>query len=344
MKMMIVGDVHFGVRNNSQKYLDFQENWFYEELIPKLKANKECTDVLFLGDVFDSRVSLSPLVIRKVREVFSFLTRTYNVHCILGNHDIYAANNKNIHSLDILEDQGVTVYENPTTVELDNKKILMLPWIVEDEKVDVVKTLATQTFDYVFGHLEINGFEKSKGVAEEHGFNASIFGNCGKVYSGHFHLKGSNQNIIYTGTPYELTWSDYKDEKGIYLLDIGKDLHEFIPTTNTPRHLKLNSSDAPLDRITSKIVANNIVRYVFNDDITEAEKIKIIEKINSLEPFQFTVDDTKDYSVDNEEEIESSVKDTMSFLKEFLDVIEIPEGLEKNKVFDILEDLHNQSY
>ena len=32
--IITVGDLHFGVRGNSTKYLDFQEKWFKEELFP----------------------------------------------------------------------------------------------------------------------------------------------------------------------------------------------------------------------------------------------------------------------------------------------------------------------
>jgi len=75
-KITIVGDLHFGVRNNSQKYLDFQTKWIEDELL-KVKSDH----IVFLGDTYDNRTSLSPVIINSVLELFKKIKKNFkNVH------------------------------------------------------------------------------------------------------------------------------------------------------------------------------------------------------------------------------------------------------------------------
>lgn len=341
-KMIIIGDIHAGVRNNSTKYLGFQEKWFKEELFPAIK-NNNCKHVIFLGDIFDSRNSLSPIILQKVRELFKELI-SLGVQCyvVMGNHDIFYRNNKTVHSLDILTDQGVIVYDNPTQVTIENKNILMLPWIVKDEIEDVKKLLVNDNYDLCFGHLEINNFDKVKGVTEKEGLPTELFANCKKVFSGHFHLKRNSGNIQYTGTPYELTWNDYEDQKGIYLLDLETLDADFIPTKNTPKHIKISNKSHTIGDIKSEIITNNIIRVTFDENISEANKIDFIEKINSLEPIVCTVEDEIFGNFNSDEDIETDIKDTLGFLQEYIEIIELPEEFSKKILFEKIQEIYNK--
>lgn len=341
MKILVCGDLHFGVRGNSVKHLDFQSKWFREELIPSVK-NHKCDKVVFLGDVFDNRNNLSPLVLQRVRELFKELTEVVKTYCILGNHDIFFRNNKSVHSLDVLVDQGVKVFKKPTVAKFSDKKILFLPWIVKDEKNNIAKILVNDNYDICFGHLEINGFEQTKDVTEKEGFRGDLFANCKKVFSGHFHLRRNHGNIIYTGSPFELTWNDYTDDKGTYILDTDDMSEEFVPTINTPKHIKLTSKNTKLEEINEDNITNNIVKIVFNEEISEVNRINFIEKINSLEPFSCTVDNEIDTDFDSDEDIESDIKDTLSFLQDYLNLIEVPEDLDKKIIMEKIEEIYNK--
>lgn len=342
MKTMIIGDIHFGIRNNSETYLNFQKTWFYDELIPSIKKHK-CDNVVFLGDIFDSRNSLSPMVINTAREIFKDLTKVSKIHCILGNHDIFFRNKKSVHSLTILEDQGVTVYEKPTEIELGDEKVLMLPWVIADELEDVKNLLVNNNYDMLFGHLEINGFEMVPGVVEQKGLNSSLFANCKNVYSGHFHLKRDNGNINYVGTPYELTWSDFSDPKGVLIYDHETKKEKFIKTNHTPKHVKVSFNKTPIEKLSPTIISNNIVRLKFNQGVKEIDKINYLEKLNSLQPISCSVDDEDFDDIDSDSDIESSIKDTVGFLEEYVSVIETPEEIEKEKLLEYLKDIYDNS-
>jgi len=342
MKMMICGDIHFGLRNNSNKHLDFQTKWFREELIPLLKENN-CESIVFLGDVFDSRNTLSPLVLRRVRKLFKELMSVVsNAYCIVGNHDLYFRNNKSVHSLDVLTDQGITVFEKPTQLKINEKKILFIPWIVKDEIDDVTKLLVENDFDICFGHLEINGFEQVKGIVEKEGLKQELFANCKKVYSGHFHLRCNIDHINYVGTPYEINWNDYQDKKGVHILDVNCLKDTFVTSKNSPKHIKIPSHKYNIDNLNKKLVTNNIVKIIYDSNISEVDKINFNEKINSLEPLMVSIDDEEIGEFDTNENIEADIKNTMGFLVDYLNVIEIPEELNKKILIEKLEEIHKQ--
>ena len=73
-KIGIVGDLHFGKHNNDEKYLAFQKEWFETEFYESLEA-ENCKTVFFLGDIFESRTSLNPLILNTSRILFKNLTK-----------------------------------------------------------------------------------------------------------------------------------------------------------------------------------------------------------------------------------------------------------------------------
>ena len=50
------------------------------------------------------------------------------------------------------------------------------------------------------------------------------------IFSGHYHTPSQNKNIVYVGTPYQLTWNDYGDEKRFFVID----------ESNIPQIIKTN--------------------------------------------------------------------------------------------------------
>jgi hypothetical protein len=55
-----------------------------------------------------------------------------------------------------------------------------------------------------------------------------IFSRYETVFSGHYHTQSTRDNIVYTGTPYELTWVDCNDPKGFWVYDVVTNTYEFI--------------------------------------------------------------------------------------------------------------------
>ena len=170
-----------------------------------------------------------------------------------------------------------------------------------------------------------------------------LFDNCGRVFSGHFHLRREAKQISYVGTPYEMDWGDYGETKGVTVLDIESGKETFVETKKAPIHVRLNTKDTKLTKVTKKLISNNFVQLKFHEGITEVERIDFIEKINSLEPLTFSTDEGDGYSFDTDDStLDSSIKDTMGFLTEYIDLVGVPEELDKKVVLEKLNVLHEK--
>jgi DNA repair exonuclease SbcCD nuclease subunit len=87
-RVWILGDLHFGVRANSQEWLDIQKEFFEKYFIPTLKEHVKPGDVLVqVGDTFDNRQSINIKVLNYAVNLFERLGNILPVHVICGNHD-----------------------------------------------------------------------------------------------------------------------------------------------------------------------------------------------------------------------------------------------------------------
>jgi hypothetical protein len=64
-----------------------------------------------------------------------------------------------------------------------------------------------------------------------------------RTYSGHFHHKNDDGQVYYLGNQYEITWSDYNNQKGFHVFDTETRDVEFVPNPNT-MFIKLHYDDA----------------------------------------------------------------------------------------------------
>ena len=243
-KIHIITDTHIGVRSNSLEWLKIMEDFFYDWYIPYLRKNVEPNDILVhCGDLCDSRQSINLLVLNKVIDIFQEISTILPVYIILGNHDIYHKSTNDIHSLRILNHiNNITVIQEPEIITLDNGKTLfMLPWRANHEVER--DTVLNNTSDYLFCHLDINGFKfNSLSNAINDTNDISLFDRYLKVFNGHIHYRQSKKNVNLLGCPYQLTRGDSGNSKGVYLFDPNSNDLKFIENTYSPRFLKFKLS------------------------------------------------------------------------------------------------------
>lgn len=241
-KVIILGDVHFDVSNGNQAVLDNQLKFFTEQLFPYMKENNINT-IIQLGDLMDNRNKVSVNVTYYLNRFFFPYMKENNItfYTLIGNHDIYHKDTREIHSLELFKDlyDNIKLINDIEVVEMYNKKLLIVPWVLPDEKHNFKDYLDV---DYIFGHFETNGVEMVKGINcnSNHAFNFDSFNNI-KTFSGHFHLRRyyEESNIYYVGTPNQINWSDYGEVKGFHVLDVVSSNLEFVENTVSTKHIKL---------------------------------------------------------------------------------------------------------
>ena len=237
-KIILLGDLHLGVRNDS---LVFAENQlqFMDELISYATANK--IDTIFqFGDVFDRRKYTNHAVVDlwKSRFFDKLEAAGISFHMLLGNHDVMYKNTLSVNAPKIFLSgyKNITIYDEPTEVTLKDKKFLVLPWICLDNQARSIELMQDSRVECVFGHLELAGFEMYKGQVSHDGMDKEVLRRFDKVFTGHFHTISAAGNVHYLGCPFELTWADHADPRGFHVLDVSTLKTKFIQNQNNMFH------------------------------------------------------------------------------------------------------------
>ena len=97
MKLCIINDTHFGVRNDSAVFLEHFILFFEEQFFPYCVDNNIDT-VLHLGDFFDRRKYINFKVLNQVRKriIDKFKDNNITLHVVIGNHDTFYKNTNTI--------------------------------------------------------------------------------------------------------------------------------------------------------------------------------------------------------------------------------------------------------
>ena len=257
MKIVLISDLHFGVRKGSKVFLDSQMRYFNEELIPMIK-DQGYKDLWILGDIWDNRESLNAKCQNEVYHMFETLANlNINVKLIVGNHDTQYKTNIEVHSLKYLSlFPNVEVIDRIKEETVEGLDVTFFPWQTDD--------LFTQTSykgEIAFGHFDINGCMLNKTTVQEGGTGQSFFyNNFKRTYSGHFHTQSyyshpNGSDITYIGSPYHLNRNDIDTEKGCIIFDTDTLKHERVNSTTPLQYIK-TWYPSPVDEIPIK---NNII-------------------------------------------------------------------------------------
>jgi len=220
--IIIVGDMHFGVRGDSPYFREAQRNWWHNVLIPSIKEFG-IKSVIFTGDFTDKRKGIDWLTGDLIRKDLTALSILADVHIIVGNHDTYYKHTNEVNSLDVLElgkIDNVYTYSEPETVIVEGLAIDMIPWINKENHERTMDFVESSDSKCAVGHFEFVGFEMYAGIPAIGGMCPKFFmENYDQIWSGHYHTRSNSKNVTYVGTAVEYTWSDYNDPKGFHVLD-----------------------------------------------------------------------------------------------------------------------------
>lgn len=234
MKTAWVSDLHFGVRANSQIFLDNQERFYREIFFPRLEEEGIKT-VINLGDTWENRTALNPVTFKRAQEFYfdEIERRGMKQIMIMGNHDAHYRSTNDVNLIEFLEKmypESVKIVRKPTVMNMDGVKFGLIGWINKENLAESLEWLETVDADFIGGHFEINDFEMTKGHVATHGFDRKMFKRFEHVYSGHFHVRSTIGNITYLSNPSQTSWGDHGLEKGFHIFDTKT--REMTPVNN----------------------------------------------------------------------------------------------------------------
>lgn len=342
MKVAIISDLHFGVKNNSPFFLSVQEEFFYKQFIPYLQHNNIDT-VWVLGDIFENRKVLNVHIMNRMFNFFKELSvKGIKTVCIAGNHDHYFKNTNDVSSLSPLFEQinGLTLVKDRAVIEFDGIPVGFISWIPPEDKDACLEWIKTVNVDILCGHFEINSFEIVKGVICESGFDTSLFERFDVVLSGHFHIRSTNGIIQYVGNPYQTNWGEYGYRKGFHIFDPETKELTFIPN-NKDIFFVINYDDSfDITNFDASQYSDKIVRIIVSPESTNKNKLTILS--DRLSVFCHTVEILEDRLITLEEDEYDIKADTFELIRQFISNCHVVD-LDKKELELLIYDIYNES-
>ena len=344
MKLAIISDSHFGIRNDSPFFLENSLEFFENVFFPYLKTNNINT-VIHLGDLLDRRKFVNFNTLSQVRKRFFEPLKTNNIdmHITIGNHDTYYKNTNSLNSIsELFSDLGhnIKIYESPTKLVFDGLCVGMVPWISKTNETECLDFIQTCDCPFLMGHFEIMGFQVMSGVIHHQGITEKEFNRFECVLSGHFHLKQTNKNIHYLGTQYELNFGDECSQKGFHILDTETRELTFIENTKKIFHIiKYDDTLGPVSVGEMSKYKNCFVKVIVTTKNKPLLFDSFIDDLYSCLPYEISIIDDYQEKI-NKTDIDIS-EDTISIINKEIDLLDKVQDKSRLKV--IIKDLYMES-
>ena len=249
-KVACFTDIHFGLKSGSRTHNQDCENfvsWFCDTA----KA-QGCETAIFLGDWHHNRSTTDVSTMNYTVSNLEKLSQSFEkVYFILGNHDLFYKDKREINSVEFMR-----LFPNIVPIrELHTEgDVTIMPWLIGDEWT-TVKQLKSR---YIFGHLELPHFYMNAMVQmPDHGqLQTGHFQHQELVFTGHFHKRQQKGNVVYIGNAFPHNYADAgDDDRGMMILDWGgKPEYHSWPDQPIYRTYKLSQIiDKPDDLLREKM-------------------------------------------------------------------------------------------
>jgi DNA repair exonuclease SbcCD nuclease subunit len=238
-KLVMWTDCHFGARNNSDQHnLD---NLDYIDWLIEIIKDEKPSHIAFLGDFFENRNAINVRTLNHATEGCRRLNALgIPIIFIIGNHDLYHRSNRKIFSTNMFEDlENFIVINEP--IEL-NKDWFVAPFLFREEYPTLAADINSHR--YVLGHFEFRNFVVTGATRTlDHGPDAQLFPGPRYIFSGHFHKRQHNHNIIYIGNTFPTNYGDAGDAaRGCAVLNVETDDVHFHDWDDAPLFFKTRLS------------------------------------------------------------------------------------------------------
>ena len=350
-RVWILGDMHLGIRSNSNEWLEIQKDFYENFFIPTLIENVQDGDVLVqVGDAFDNRQSINLKVLSYAVDLFERLGQILPTHVICGNHDIWAKKSNEITSIDTLKwIPNVQIYKDPQLMKWHDKNILMMPWRTDSQHE--ADTLAEYpTANIVFCHSEVRGIALNSKVKNMHGTDSNSYDRYNAVYSGHIHYRQTKGQLRMVGTPYQLTRSDSGNAKGFDLVDLTTMEETFFENHISPKFVKYNLTtlyDVSLGDFKERINNNFVDLFIPTKVASNSSLSALINRVQLLtrriEPNIYQEQDIIDKDLHDMGDIEGEFKNynIEHLFQAYVDGLSLDDDM-KQKVKDELKVVYNK--
>ena len=282
MRELVIGDLHFGIKNNSLTWLEQQLNFITNQVFPILE-NENIDRCIFLGDLTDIRYSINQQVGIELKKLFRTMLNNYpNITFIIcaGNHDYYSPLEEfasyNSYEL-IFGEEFLMVHKNLIIVNQDpyitEDGALFLPWYWTENDNHIDEILYNYDFNdevkEIFCHTDLSQWPGARIAA----FKGT------PIYSGHIHFcyEDTMANLFNLGSACAFTFNDVNMDKYVYILE-DYEIVKKIKNVTTPSFKRLY--DEEIFNVTDDMFNNSYVQLCISSN--NINKAKYVEQIKEL--------------------------------------------------------------
>lgn len=343
MKIALITDTHFGVRNDSQQFVEYQKKFFDTLFFPTLKE-RGIKEVIDLGDTFDRRKYINYHTLLNIKEFYfdPLKENDINVHIIIGNHSTYHKNSNDVNSPDLIlsEYTNVKSYKDPKHIRFGDSEYLLMPWINSENIEECYRVMEESKAHVMFGHFELTGHTLKGNFKFNKGISLSDIKKFEYIFSGHYHHRSSVKNFMYLGAPYQFDWGDLDEKRGFYIFDTETLELEFIenPYKIYKKIFWPTDNDVVINEST---ISDIYVKIVVQDKPNIIEFDSFVDKIESFAPHNVFIEEVDHIFSDEECEIDS-IEDTLTTIKTYISNEEIVDE-KKDKLLELLSELYYES-
>lgn len=282
MRELVIGDLHFGIKNNSLTWLEQQLNFITNQVFPILE-NENIDRCIFLGDLTDIRYSINQQVGIELKKLFRTMLNNYpNITFIIcaGNHDYYSPLEEfasyNSYEL-IFGEEFLMVHKNLIIVNQDpyitEDGALFLPWYWTENDNHIDEILYNYDFNdevkEIFCHTDLSQWPGARIAA----FKGT------PIYSGHIHFcyEDTLANLFNLGSACAFTFNDVNMDKYVYILE-DYEIVKKIKNVTTPSFKRLYNEE--IFNVTDDMFNNSYVQLCISSN--NINKAKYVEQIKEL--------------------------------------------------------------
>jgi DNA repair exonuclease SbcCD nuclease subunit len=331
-KVCVIGDMHLSLKNGDPTM--FKHHLKFLNWVTRFCEEKGIRDVYQTGDIFDTRRILNNNISFHIQKFFQ--EQGLEWHILLGNHDTYSKTSNQVNTPETILSHYVTLVKDDlvTVGSVD-----FIPWISPQNQEKIMRQVAESNSRFCIGHFEFQGFDMGMGHLAEHGMSHKLFQKYEKVLSGHYHTKSQKDNVIYVGTPYQITFIDHDETKGVHIFDTETgelEFHEY-PEKFFLRLEYDDGLDFDLSTVTDKWI-----RLTIKQKTDEKVFDKFEKELNSHSPADLKI-------------IENMVKHSESYQIENVDISKATEimaqyinqtdfiGIDKTELNRRMEELYGKA-
>jgi DNA repair exonuclease SbcCD nuclease subunit len=352
MKIAILNDTHWGARADNAAFAEYFIKFYREIFFPYLRENNIKT-VFHLGDLADRRKYINFVTAKNLEEHFVKVCKDDGIelYMIAGNHDTFYKNTNEVNTLRQL--YGSSSYDNlhlywdaPVELDMEGCKIMLSPWICQDNYESSMKAFKTTDAQILMGHFEIAGYEMMRGQICADGMDRGIFKKFDAVYSGHFHHPSTHGNISYLGAQYEMTWTDYDQKRGFSVFDTGTRSMTYVENPFKMFHkIVYDDTDMTIEDIANldtKSLTNTFIKVIVTNKGNPYIFDLFMDRLHAAAPCDVKIiEDRMSLDIVDESELIDEAQDTLAILKSYVQNLEF--SGDKVRVERVLDELYKEA-